>query len=72
MDCPTCNELLAAYKHSVNRFKNAVQNLPGAGEDSRLAIEQADSLKLMCREANDALMEHLREHHGGVAAESAT
>jgi hypothetical protein len=72
MDCPTCNELLAAYRHSVSLFKDAVQNIPGAQEDSGLAVEQADRLKLKCREASDALMEHLREHHGTVAAKSAS
>ena len=64
MDCPNCNDLLASHRHSVSLFKDAVQNIAGAGDDSRLGVEQAEGLKLKCRQASDALMEHLREHHG--------
>ena len=64
MDCQTCDDLLAGYRLSVTLFKNAVQNIPGTAEDSTLAVQQADRLKMKCREANDALMEHLRQNHG--------
>jgi hypothetical protein len=53
MDSQTCIDLLAAYRLSVSLFKNAVQNIPGIAEDSTLALQQADRLKMKSREAND-------------------
>ena len=53
MDCQTCDDLLAGYRLSVTLFKNAVQNIPGTAEDSTLALQQADRLKMKSREAND-------------------
>jgi hypothetical protein len=66
MDCQTCNDLLAAYRLSVGLFKEAVGNIPCAG-DSTLAVASANHLRLKCRQASDALMEHWREHHGKAA-----
>jgi hypothetical protein len=33
MDCKTCDELLAAYKDAVSRFKDSVRGIPGTGAD---------------------------------------
>jgi hypothetical protein len=70
LDCATCDHLLADYKHTIRLFKDAVQKLPGTGEDSSLAVVNADCLLLKCREANDALIEHWRAHHGSTDAGS--
>ena len=70
MDCNTCNELLAACKDAVLRFPSAVATIPGSGSDSKLATEQAGRLRLECQNANEALMEHWREEHRGLAAKA--
>ena len=67
MDCETCEQLLAAYRHSVSLFQKAVRNIAGTRDDSTLAAANADHLRLKCRQANAALMEHWREHHGNGA-----
>ena len=42
-------------------------NAPGClGDGSRLAAEEADQLRLKCRDASDALMAHWREDHRNV------
>jgi hypothetical protein len=67
MDCKRCDELLAAFKHSVLRFTNAVLNIPGAlVDDPTLAVELVeltDDLRLKCTDASDALKAHLRQQH---------
>jgi hypothetical protein len=64
MDCQSCNDLLAAYRHSVNLFKAAVQKGSGAmGDDSRLIAEEAKRLGQQCRDASDIFMEHWRKDH---------
>lgn len=65
MDCQTCEDLIAAYRHSVSLFKNAVQKGSGAlGDDSTLTSAEATRLGEMCKDASDDLMMHWREHQG--------
>jgi len=71
MDCQSCNDLLAAYKHSVNVFKDAVQKGSGAVEDnSRLTAEEAKRLGQQWREASDRFMEHWRQNHKALASKA--
>ena len=64
MACKTCDELLAAYERGVTLFGNAVLKISGAlGDDSRLAIQEAAHSLVQCRDANDALLAHLRHEH---------
>jgi hypothetical protein len=70
MDCETCNALLIDYKRAVSVYKDAVRNIPGTQEDSKLAVAEAERSKQHCREASDALMAHWRQHHGNVVAKS--
>ena len=64
MACKTCNELLAAYEQEVRLFGNAVSKISGTlGDDSRLAIQEAAHSLVKCRDANDALLAHLRHEH---------
>ena len=59
MDCQTCEALLAAYRHSVSFFKDAVRKGAGAeGDDSRLTTQEARRLSQQCKDANDALLAH--------------
>jgi hypothetical protein len=64
MTCPTCDDLLAAYRDSVNLFKDAVEKGSGAVRaDSRLTADHATRLGQECKNASDAFMEHWREDH---------
>ena len=64
MTCPTCEDLLAAYRHSVDLFKDAVEKSSGAvGDDTRFTAEQATPLGQQCKVASDAFMEHWRQDH---------
>ena len=71
MGCQTCGELLGAYKHSVRLFRKAAHNIPGAAEDSRLAVAQAERLRLQCKDASDAFMAHWRTDHGNLSHKAA-
>jgi hypothetical protein len=71
VDCETCNALLAEYRHAVGVFKDAVQNGAGAtGPDSQLAGEEVVRFSKACQDAGDALIEHWRTDHRGLAAKS--
>ena len=61
MDCKTCDDLFGFYKRSVIRLRNAVLE-----DESKLAPEEADPLRLKCKDACDALMEHWRKDHSNV------
>jgi hypothetical protein len=62
MDCKTCADLLVVCKLAEKLYTKALRNLSGwAGEDFRLAFEQAERLWLEWRNANDALTAH--QHH---------
>jgi hypothetical protein len=69
--CKTCTELLAEYKLWVSLFKDAVLNIPGAlGNDSRMFLECADSLRLQCNHTSCALMEHWQQEHSNLAVKA--
>ena len=61
MDCKTCDDLFSFYKHSVSRLRNAVLE-----DESKLAADEPDRLKLKCKDACDALMAHMRKDHSNV------
>jgi len=64
MACKTCDKLVAAYKLEVRLFGNAVSKISGTlGDDSRLATQEAAHLLAKCRDANEALLAHLRQEH---------
>jgi hypothetical protein len=69
--CKTCTELLAEYKLWVSLFKDAVLNIPGAlGNDSRMFLECADSLRLQCNHTSRGLMEHWQQEHTNLAVKA--
>ena len=64
MGCDRCNELIAAYRDSASLFRNAVWNVAGAqGPDHRAAVQEMTRLQQTCKDANDALREHMRQAH---------
>jgi len=64
MDCKTCVDLFIVYQLAVKLYAKSIRNLSGwAGDDLRLACEQAERLWLECRDANDALTAHWRQNH---------
>ena len=64
MACETCDDLLSAYQRSVRLFGNAVSKISGTlGDDSKLATQEAAHLLVKCRDANEALLAHLRQEH---------
>jgi hypothetical protein len=64
MACKRCDELLGAYRLSVSLFRESVFNFPpAAGKDFRTTSQQADRLRVKCKEDSDALMAHLRQDH---------
>lgn len=64
MTCETCHSLLATYTRSVRLYTNAARNIVGVlGADFWLVFERTEGLRLKCKEANDALMEHWRQDH---------
>jgi hypothetical protein len=64
MDCKTCVDLFAVYNLAVKLYAKSIRNLSGwAGDDFRLAFEQAERLWLECRDANYALTAHWRQTH---------
>ena len=64
MDCKTCVDLFVVYNLAVKLYAKSIRNLSGwAGDDFRLAFEQAERLWLECRNANDCLTAHWRQNH---------
>ena len=64
MTCQTCEDLLAAYRHSVDLFKDAAQKNSGVvGDDFKLKAQRATRLGQQCKDASDAFMEHWRQDH---------
>lgn len=69
MDCQRCGELLGAYKDAISLYTTAQRRLRGLrGDDFVLAWKELKRLRQMSLHADEALMEHWREHHGKVAA----
>jgi hypothetical protein len=58
MKCKRCGDLLSEYKQAVKRFTTAMRD---ASSLLRTAKETED-LARKCNDANDALLEHLRQH----------
>jgi len=61
MNCKTCDDLFSFYKHSVRRLRNPVLE-----EEPKPPAEDADRLRLKCKDACDALMAHMRKDHSNV------
>jgi hypothetical protein len=69
MDCETCNELLAAYKHAVGFYTTAGRNIRGlVGDDFQVALKELVHLHQACMDAHAALTAHWSEDHRGVRA----
>jgi hypothetical protein len=64
MDCKTCDDLMAAYQRAVCLYTTTVVNTAILfGANRRLASQEAERLKLLCRDADNALIAHLRQGH---------
>jgi hypothetical protein len=71
MQCKTCDSLLADYKYSFKLFTDAVRRLPGlAGHDRELTHLKLEELRMACRDADNALKAHRRQHHNSLAAKA--
>jgi hypothetical protein len=64
MDCETCGDLIAAYECSVKLYTEPMQDMAELAEDDfQLALEGLERLRVKCREARDALVEHWHQDH---------
>ena len=64
MACKTCDDLLAAYKRAVKVYTNAEPSFRGLiGDEFQLAFKELKRLGQACRDADEALMAHLRHDH---------
>jgi hypothetical protein len=64
MGCQTCDDLVAGYTLAVNLYMKSLRNLSGwAGDDFKLAVEQAERLWRECRNTDNVLMAHRRDAH---------
>lgn len=70
MICPICDNLLLVYKRAIKRYVDAERNIAEGyfAGDYEAALEEAERLRLVCREASDAFMEHWQQDHKVVAA----
>ena len=61
--CKTCDDLLAVYKRAVKLYADAELSCRGLlGDDFRQAWKEMERLRQACREADDAVLAHLRQH----------
>ena len=73
MECKTCDSLLADYKYSVKLFTEAVRHLPWlVGQERELARQKLEQLRLACRNADNALTAHRRQHGKGLVGKEAS
>jgi hypothetical protein len=71
VDCKRCDELLATYKHPISLYTTAQRGIRGlVGDDFIVAFKELKRLRLECRNADDALMAHLRQDHGKLSEEA--
>jgi hypothetical protein len=64
MDCPRCNELLAAYRHAVGLYTTAERSIRGVPEDDfHVALTELRLLHEGCMDANAAVTKHWRLDH---------
>ena len=70
MDCKTCEQLLADYRGAVGLFKDAVHSrrLEWRGGEFVLAAARAARWGRLCQDASDALIQHWRRNHHGLAS----
>lgn len=73
MECQTCDALLAEYKQRIGLFTNAERRLRGtSGDDFRPVLIELKRLKQPCRDADNALIAHLRQDHSNFTHEPAS
>ena len=73
MDCKTCDHVLAAFRHSVSLYKQAMQEVAGLGrEDFQLALRELERLRANCQDANEAVMAHWWQEHGDLSHKAAS
>ena len=64
MGCDKCDELIDTRKRSISLLRNAVRKVAGAQwPDSRMAVQEMTRLQQTCRDASNALREHMRQAH---------
>ena len=71
MNCKTCDDLLVAYQRAVRLYKTAARDIGTlVGDDFRRASKQAELLRQACRDADSAVMAHLRQDHSNFSHKS--
>jgi hypothetical protein len=64
LDCPNCDSLLLVYKRTIKLYLDVEENI--AERDTKphpAALEEAERLRLTCRDASDAFMVHWQQDH---------
>ena len=73
LGCKTCDDLLAAYSGAVSLYKTTVRDSTTLlGHELRLASQEAERLRLACRDADNALIAHWRQVHNNLAKKAAS
>jgi hypothetical protein len=68
MNCRTCDDLLDAYKSAVRLYTTAAREIGTlAGNEFRVAFKQSEGLRQACRDADNAVMAHLRQDHSNFS-----
>jgi len=64
MICESCKQLMRAYDAAVAAYTKASRQLSGLmGDDFDQALEQCETLRLACRSAHEAIMDHIAAEH---------
>ena len=64
MVCKRCDDLLAAYKSAVRLYVDAERGCRGLlGDDLQRVRKEVERLRRACRDADEALIGHLRQAH---------
>jgi hypothetical protein len=62
--CDICSQLMRAYDAAVAAYTKASRGLSGLmGDDFDQAFEQCEKLRLACRSAHEAIMDHIAVEH---------
>jgi len=63
MACQTCDHLFVVYQSAVKLYSLAMRDMAGlVGADFQLALKGLEQMRQKCRDADDALTEHWRQH----------
>ena len=78
MDCRICTHLLLVYQGAIKLYLDAEENIAERdikrylADDYKAALEEAERLRLACRDASDAFMVHWQQDHKVLAAKAAS